>query len=91
MNNKIILIDNYENFTYNLYHYFNECGANNIEVYRNDQITINQIIKINPRAIILYGTLYTNESGICLEVIDKFKDSTIFGVCLGHQAIAQSF
>ena len=93
MSNKIILIDNYDSFTYNLYHYFIECGANDIEVYRNDKISADQITKINPKAIILSpGPCTPNESGICLEVIEKFKDKLpIFGVCLGHQAIAQSF
>ena len=93
MSNKIILIDNYDSFTYNLYHYFIECGANDIEVYRNDKISADQITKLNPKAIILSpGPCTPNESGICLEVIEKFKDKLpIFGVCLGHQAIAQSF
>ena len=89
----ILLIDNYDSFTYNLYHYFIECGANDILVKRNDKISLAEIEKLKPQAIILSpGPCTPNEAGICLNVIDKFKGKIpIFGVCLGHQAIAQNY
>jgi anthranilate synthase/aminodeoxychorismate synthase-like glutamine amidotransferase len=89
----ILLIDNYDSFTYNLYHYFIECGADQIIVKRNDKISIAEIEKLNPKAVILSpGPCTPNESGICLKAIDYFKYKLpILGVCLGHQAIGQSF
>ena len=89
----ILLIDNYDSFTYNLYHYFLESGANQLLVKRNDKITIEQIKELQPEAIILSpGPCTPDESGICPEVIREFKGSIpIFGVCLGHQAIGQVY
>jgi len=89
----ILLIDNYDSFTYNLYHYFIEAGANEVLVKRNDKITIKQIKELAPKAIILSpGPCTPNESGICLDVISEFAGKIpIFGVCLGHQAIGQVF
>jgi anthranilate synthase/aminodeoxychorismate synthase-like glutamine amidotransferase len=93
----ILLIDNYDSFTYNLYHYLIEAADNKADkeviIKRNDQITLCEIEKLNPRAIILSpGPCSPNEAGICLKVINKFKGIyPIFGVCLGHQAIGQAF
>ncbi|MBU6338807.1 MAG: aminodeoxychorismate/anthranilate synthase component II [Rickettsiales bacterium] len=89
----ILLIDNYDSFTYNLYHYLIEAGAKDVLVKRNDKISIAEIKKLNPSAIVLSpGPCTPNEAGICLEVIEKFKGIyPILGVCLGHQAIGQAF
>ena len=88
-----LLIDNYDSFTYNLYHYFLELGIK-IEVVRNDKTTVKQIIKKNYQGIILSpGPCTPNESGICLQLISELskKKVPILGVCLGHQAIGQAF
>lgn len=89
----ILLIDNYDSFTYNLYHYLIQAGAKEVLVKRNDEISIAEIKKLNPRAIVLSpGPCTPNEAGICLEVIEKFQGIyPIFGVCLGHQSIGQAF
>ena len=88
----ILLIDNYDSFTYNIKHYFNEIGAQ-VKVYRNDKITIKEIERINPKAIVISpGPCTPNEAGICLNLIEKLKDKfPILGICLGHQSIGQSF
>jgi len=88
----ILLIDNYDSFTYNIKHYFNELGAE-VETYRNDKISLNEIAEINPKAIVLSpGPCTPNEAGICLDLIDKFKNKfPILGICLGHQSIGQAF
>jgi anthranilate synthase component 2 len=87
-----ILIDNYDSFTYNLYHYLVELGVD-VAVHRNDQITVDEIIAKAPDGIIISpGPCTPNEAGICLELIDRVKaDVPILGVCLGHQSIAQVF
>lgn len=89
----ILLIDNYDSFTYNLYHYVISAGSKNVLVKRNDQITIAEIKNLNPKAIIISpGPCSPNEAGICLELINNLKDKfPILGVCLGHQAIGQAF
>ena len=89
----ILLIDNYDSFTYNLYHYLIQAGAQEVLVKRNDEISIDEIKKLNPRGIVLSpGPCTPNEAGICLEVIEKLKGIfPIFGVCLGHQSIGQAF
>ena len=88
----IILIDNYDSFTYNVKHYFNEIGAK-VETFRNDKITIQEIIEINPKAIVLSpGPCTPNEAGISLNLIKELKTSfPILGICLGHQSIGQAF
>lgn len=90
---KFLLIDNYDSFTYNLYHYLIEVSGAEVIVKRNDEIDLAGIKKINPRGIILSpGPCTPNESGICLELIEELKnDYPILGVCLGHQAIGQVF
>ena len=88
----IILIDNYDSFTYNVKHYFNEIGAK-VETFRNDKITIQEIIEINPKAIVLSpGPCTPNEAGISLNLIKELKTTfPILGICLGHQSIGQAF
>ena len=88
----IVMIDNYDSFTYNLVQYFGELGAE-VAVHRNDQITVGQVAALNPSHIILSpGPCTPNEAGICLELIDKLKGRfPILGVCLGHQSIGQAF
>ena len=88
----IILIDNYDSFTYNLYQYIGEID-NNIEVYRNDMITSAKIKELNPTHIVISpGPGHPADVGNCLEIIkDNHKDVPILGICLGHQAIGMSF
>lgn len=89
----ILLIDNYDSFTYNLYHYIGTLKEE-VKVIRNDKITIDEI-KNNSKItaiVISPGPCTPNESGICLDVINEFKDKLpILGVCLGHEAIGQVF
>jgi len=89
---KIVVIDNYDSFTYNLVHLIGELDVE-IEVFRNDKITLGEIEKIAPFAIILSpGPCTPNEAGICIDLIKHFKDKIpIFGVCLGMQSIGQAF
>ena len=88
----IILIDNYDSFTYNLYHLLGDLGAETV-VHRNDKISVGQIISAKPEAIVISpGPATPNEAGICLELIAKASPSIpIFGVCLGMQSMGQSF
>jgi len=88
----ILLIDNYDSFTYNVKHYLNELGAE-VEIYRNDKITINEIRQIKPKAIVISpGPCTPNEAGICLNLINELKTTfPILGICLGHQSIGQAF
>jgi anthranilate synthase/aminodeoxychorismate synthase-like glutamine amidotransferase len=88
----IVLIDNYDSFTWNLYHYLGELGAETV-VHRNDKISVGQVLSSKPDAIVLSpGPCTPNEAGICLELIGAAAQSTpILGVCLGHQAIGQAF
>jgi len=88
----ILLIDNYDSFTFNLFHYLGGLGAD-VAVHRNDKITVKDVIAAEPEAIVLSpGPCTPNEAGICLELIEKAAAAIpIFGVCLGHQAIGQAF
>ena len=88
----ILLIDNYDSFTYNLVHYVEELG-HNVQVFRNDKISIKKIAKLNPKKIIISpGPCTPNEAGICLDLVKRFYDKVpILGVCLGHQSIGQAF
>jgi anthranilate synthase component II len=88
----IVLIDNYDSFTFNLVHYLGGLGAD-VTVHRNDKISADTVIAAAPDAIVLSpGPCTPNEAGICLELIDKASATIpILGVCLGHQAIGQAF
>ena len=88
----ILLIDNYDSFTYNLVHYVEELG-HNIQVHRNDKISLKNISKLNPKKIIISpGPCTPNEAGICLDLVKRFYNKMpILGVCLGHQSIGQAF
>lgn len=88
----ILIIDNYDSFTYNLVQLFQSRGAE-IQVVLNDQITIEEIRSLNPEGIILSpGPCTPKEAGICIEVVKKLhKEYPIFGVCLGHQVIGEAF
>jgi anthranilate synthase component 2 len=89
---KVLVIDNYDSFTYNLVHYIGELGAT-VDVRRNDKVTVAEVRRMNPDAnVISPGPCTPNEAGICLELIEKVGDTIpIFGVCLGHQAIGQVY
>ena len=88
----LLMIDNYDSFTYNLVQYLAEIGQE-VEVFRNDKISIEEINKLNPRYIVISpGPCTPNEAGISLELIEAFKGKIpILGVCLGHQSIGQAF
>jgi anthranilate synthase component 2 len=92
MNAMVLMIDNYDSFTYNLVQYFGELGED-VRVVRNDDMTLAALKKLEPDAIVISpGPCTPNEAGISLEVIDRLAgDVPIFGVCLGHQAIGQAF
>jgi anthranilate synthase component 2 len=88
----LVLIDNYDSFTFNLVHYLGELGAE-VEVHRNDRVTSAAIIAADPDAIVLSpGPCTPKEAGICLDLIAQASDKIpILGVCLGHQAIGDVF
>jgi len=88
----ILLIDNYDSFTYNLYQYLSILGEK-VHVVRNDKITIREIKKMKPEIIVLSpGPCTPNESGICKDIVSTLKnDIPILGICLGHQTIAKMF
>ena len=88
----ILLIDNYDSFTYNLFHYLGELGAQ-VKVVRNDEISAAEALGMKPEGIVLSpGPCTPNEAGICLEVIEQAAGRMpILGVCLGHQAIGQVY
>jgi anthranilate synthase component II len=88
----IVLIDNYDSFTFNLAHYLGGLGAE-VVVHRNDKLASADVLAVDPDAIVLSpGPCTPNEAGICLELIEQASESVpILGVCLGHQAIGQAF
>jgi len=88
----LLMIDNYDSFTYNLVQYFGELGAD-VQVYRNDQISIEEIKKLKPDHLVVSpGPCTPNEAGISVEAIKHFAGVLpILGVCLGHQSIGQAF
>ena len=88
----LTLIDNYDSFTYNLVHYLGELGAQ-CRVYRNDKVSVDEVLAEAPRAIVLSpGPCTPNEAGICLELVKRAGgDVPMLGVCLGYQAIGQAF
>lgn len=88
----LILIDNYDSFTYNLVHYLGELGAESV-VIRNDKVTAEEVIAQKPQAIVLSpGPCTPNEAGVCLDLIKKAGAAIpLLGVCLGHQSIGQCY
>ncbi|MAK82101.1 aminodeoxychorismate/anthranilate synthase component II [Phenylobacterium sp.] len=88
----ILVVDNYDSFTYNLVHYLNELGAETL-VHRNDALSAEEAIALKPEGVLLSpGPCTPNEAGVCLDLLAKAPDDLpILGVCLGHQAIGQAF
>ena len=88
----ILMIDNYDSFTYNIVQYCRELGAD-LKIIRNDEMSVEEIDKLNPQKIIISpGPASPDEAGVTLETIDYFQDRLpILGICLGHQSIAQVF
>ena len=89
----ILVIDNYDSFTYNLVHYLRELGAE-VEVVRNDALTVPQALALRPQAVLLSpGPKAPDDAGICLDMIRAAAETglPLFGVCLGHQSIGQLF
>ncbi len=88
----LLMIDNYDSFTYNLVQYLGELGAD-VRVHRNDQITVQEIEEMNPEKIVISpGPCTPNEAGVSIETIKQFAGRIpILGVCLGHQSIGQAF
>lgn len=88
----LLMIDNYDSFTYNLVQYFGELGVE-VQVFRNDQITVAQMAQLNPDQIVISpGPCTPNEAGVSVEAIQYFAGKKpILGVCLGHQSIGQAF
>ena len=89
---KILLIDNYDSFTYNLFHYLSSLN-NEVEIHRNDKISIEEIKKKKYKRIVISpGPGNPNQAGLCLKIVKHFyKTLPILGVCLGHQVIGQVF
>jgi anthranilate synthase/aminodeoxychorismate synthase-like glutamine amidotransferase len=90
---RVLVIDNYDSFTYNLVQYLGELGAE-IEVVRNDHATVDELLDTRPdRVVVSPGPCTPNEAGITLDVVRRFPEAGIptLGVCLGHQALAQAF
>jgi anthranilate synthase component 2 len=88
----LLMLDNYDSFTYNLVQYFGELGAE-VRVFRNDEITVEEVAKLAPERIVISpGPCTPNEAGISVPLIKQFAGKTpILGVCLGHQSIGQAF
>ncbi|MET0640375.1 MAG: aminodeoxychorismate/anthranilate synthase component II [Hyphomicrobium sp.] len=88
----LILIDNYDSFTYNLVHYLGELGTDSV-VIRNDRVSVDEVLGMKPKAIVLSpGPCTPNEAGICLDLIKKAGATIpLLGVCLGHQSIGQAY
>jgi len=90
--NAVVLIDNYDSFTFNLAHYLGSLGAT-VKVLRNDAATVGEIMLMRPAAIVLSpGPCTPNEAGVCVPLIQRFAGQIpILGVCLGHQSIGAAF
>lgn len=88
----ILMIDNYDSFTYNLVHYIAELGED-VQVYRNDKITVEEVGRLNPDIIVVSpGPCTPNEAGVSVDVIKEFAGRIpVLGVCLGHQSMAQAY
>src|SRR6185295_11480499 len=92
IHNMILMVDNYDSFTYNLVQYFGELGAD-MKVVLNDELTVEQIAALKPEKIVISpGPCAPSQAGVSLDVITTFAGKIpILGVCLGHQAIGQAF
>lgn len=87
----VLLIDNYDSFTYNLYQYIGEI-TKDVEVVRNNTVTVEQIKIMNPEKIVISpGPGKPEDAGICVELVKEIKDIPILGICLGHQAIGYAY
>ena len=88
----IILVDNYDSFTFNLFHYLGSLGAE-VAVHRNDKVSVAEVMTMAPEAVVLSpGPGTPDDAGICLALVEKAAPTVpILGVCLGHQAIGQAF
>jgi len=88
----LLMIDNYDSFTYNVVQYLRELGAN-VDVHRNDEISLKEIEEMAPQKIVISpGPCTPNEAGISMQVVESFgKEIPILGICLGHQSIGQVF
>lgn len=88
----LLMIDNYDSFTYNIVHYLLELGAD-VQVYRNDEISLDQIEQLNPNQLVISpGPCTPTDAGISIQAIEHFAGKLpILGICLGHQSIAQAF
>ncbi len=89
----IVLIDNYDSFTYNLVQYLGDLGQS-VEVHRNDKVTVDEVLALNPKGIMISpGPSDPDHAGICLDLVQAAHDHDLplFGVCLGHQCIGQVF
>src|SRR6185437_599344 len=90
---RVLVIDNYDSFTYNLVQYLGELGAE-LEVVRNDRASVDELLELGAgRVVVSPGPCTPNEAGISLEVVRRFPEAGVptLGVCLGHQALAQAF
>lgn len=88
---KILVLDNYDSFVYNLVHYIKQLGYEDVDVYRNDKITLEEVAKYD-KILLSPGPGIPEEAGIMIDLIKKYANSkSILGVCLGHQAIAEAF
>ncbi len=88
---KILVIDNYDSFTYNLVHYIQQLTNDRVDVYRNDQIALDEVGRYD-KILLSPGPGVPSEAGICLDLIRRYAPSkSILGVCLGHQAIGEAF
>jgi anthranilate synthase component II len=86
----LLLIDNYDSFTYNLWHFLGELGAE-VEIRRNDALSVDEALRLRPQGIVISpGPSDPDRAGICLELVRRAGSIPILGVCLGHQAIGQA-
>ena len=88
---KILVLDNYDSFVYNLVHYIKQLGYEDVDVYRNDKISLEEIAKYD-KIVLSPGPGIPEEAGVMIDLIKHYAESkSILGVCLGHQAIAEAF
>ncbi|MDD6209803.1 MAG: aminodeoxychorismate/anthranilate synthase component II [Bacteroidales bacterium] len=91
MEKKLLIVDNYDSFTYNLYHLIKQLGYSNIDVYRNDKISLEEVDKYD-KIVLSPGPGIPSEAGLLLPIIRRYASTkSMLGVCLGHQAIGEAF